>query len=191
MSGVRLEEPQRIAERLNFLFARVYSRETGPKTSEEVSLATGVPAEDIARLRRGLPLDAVASDEELFRMRLEHLMINRLGTRSISDVAKACGKTRQWLSNLRMGISGPRLDSTVRLARFFDVDTNFFTDDHLEALARHFGIECGVEFFTAADDSPAVIEAQQQVELAVVLREAGGIPAVLGRILGSFPESRG
>ncbi|MFE0061401.1 helix-turn-helix domain-containing protein [Streptomyces sp. NPDC059003] len=193
----RIEE-QRIAERLNYLFQTVFPRGEGPQSNERVSLAVGVSVEEIVRLRSGEPLP-VPTPAELFRARLTHLLTTRLAPRTMTDAAEACGKSRRWLYNLcdpEKSPSGPSLDSTVAFAQFFGVDTTFFTDAPLEALSRHFGVESsGAEFFTAADNDPAVTNVKEQIEVALALRSAsradGRIPAVLGRILGTFPTTRG
>ncbi len=183
---------ERVAKRLNYLFASVFPRNGSPRTNEEVSLAIGVPTEDIADLRAGEPLPDITS-AKLFQCRLKHLIATRLKPRTMTDLAKACGKSRPWLYNLLAEESpaSPTLEAAVLLGRFFGVGPAFFTNDPLQALSGHFGVEAGAKFFTDPDDSPAVADTLQQIELAVMLREAGGSPAVLGRILGGFPEARG
>ncbi|MFD9405806.1 hypothetical protein ACFWBN_02115 [Streptomyces sp. NPDC059989] len=195
MSGAAGDEyGQRIAARLNFLFDRIYRRGGSPQTGEEVSAATGVPLDHLARLRSGEPAEDGPADAELFRARLEHLFDTRTTAAGDpfkrDDVAKACDKSRVWLYNVTSGKSKPSWESTVQLAAVFGVETSYFADTPLQALARHFGVEAGAEFFLAPDDSEVVRDTRAHVELLAMLREAGGIPALLGRMAGPLPVGR-
>ncbi|MER6520073.1 hypothetical protein ABT246_24865 [Streptomyces sp. NPDC001553] len=192
MSDPGNKQAAQIAARLDFLFARIYPRRGRPQTNEEVSLATGISVTDLEKLRAGVSLDQ-ATGAEVFVSRLDFLLKTRLtesGKRhTLASVAKACGKTRVWLFNLRAGKSKPTLESTVLLCDVFMVDSTFFTDEPLQALARHFGVEAGVGFFTLPEKDTPVQEAKRGIELLVQLRELGA-DAVLNRYLGTLPETK-
>lgn len=191
MSGTGDERASLISARLAFLFAHIFPKGGGPQSEDAVSLATGVPVALLRRLRAGEPFTEDA-DEDPFTARLEHLLKTRMTAEgkphTITDVARACGKSRTWLYNLLDDKSKPSLESTKLLCRIFGVDPSFFTDGPLEALARHFGIEAGARFFVLPDDDDLVQETKSQVELVALLREVGA-PAVLSRYLGTLPGS--
>ncbi|MFJ3875925.1 helix-turn-helix domain-containing protein [Streptomyces sp. NPDC090077] len=191
MSGTGNERASLISARLDFLFAHVFPRNGGPQSEDSVSFATGVPAALLRSLRAGDPCGE-GVDDDPFIARLDHLLKTRMTAEgkphTITDVARACGKSRTWLYNLLDDKSKPSLESTKLLCRIFGVDPSFFTDDPLEALARHFGIEAGARFFVLPDDDELVQETKSQVELVALLREVGA-PAVLSRYLGTLPGS--
>ncbi|MGW7201022.1 helix-turn-helix domain-containing protein [Streptomyces chryseus] len=189
--GAEDEERQLIAKRLNYLFEQMHRRGEDPQSNEEVSYHTGVPATEISRLRAGLPLSPMPDPTQLFAQRLQHLFDTRRSNgklHSKTSVAQACGETRQWVHKLLSGKSKPSLETGTVVGAFFGVEASYFTDDPLRALARHFGIEAGPEFFTAPDDSTVVREGMESIEFAVVLRDEG-LKAVLGRIRGARPPS--
>ncbi|WP_042802546.1 helix-turn-helix transcriptional regulator [Streptomyces sp. C] len=189
MSGTGDERASLISARLDFLFAHIFPRDGGPQSQDAVSLATGVPVALLQRLRAGEPVTE-GVDDDPFIARLEHLLKTRKTAEgkphTITDVARACGKSRTWLYNLLDDKSKPSLESTKLLCKIFGVDPSFFTDGPLEALARHFGIEAGARFFVLPDDDELVRETKSQVELVALLREVGA-PAVLSRYLGTLP----
>ncbi|MFJ7206978.1 hypothetical protein ACIQWR_26030 [Streptomyces sp. NPDC098789] len=179
-----------LAERLNFLFAHIHPRGGAPQSNEAVGLATGLSTAEIADLRAGVPLDRPPGTCP-FVSRLEHLLRTRVTESGspylLGDVAKSCGKSRVWLYNLLAGKSKPTLESTMAICRMFQVDPSFFTDDPSQALARHFGVAAGAPFFSLPPDDVRVRDTKASVELLVELREAG-VPAVIGRYLGSLPR---
>ncbi|MET8751976.1 helix-turn-helix transcriptional regulator [Streptomyces sp. NPDC004667] len=193
MSGTGDQRALLISERLDFLFTHIFPRGSEPQSNAAVSHTTGVPLEFLQALRAGKPAGRTVEDDDPFIGRLGHLLKTRTTDEgrphTQTDVARACGKSRMWLYNLLEGKSKPSLESTKLLCKIFKVDPSFFTDDPLEALARHFGIEAGPAFFTLPDTDALVQETKDQVELVALLREAGA-PAVLSRYLGTLPGSR-
>ncbi|MGW7103741.1 hypothetical protein [Streptomyces sp. NPDC054838] len=117
---------------------------------ERLSFHTSLPEGDIRRLLDGERPAAAEVDHHEVARRIQFLMDTRLCREegpggvarerpyTASEVAAGIGMTPQWLNTLlsQRKQSSPNLKHAGRIARFFDVPVNFFTDEPAEAVNR-------------------------------------------------------
>ncbi|GHB75697.1 hypothetical protein GCM10010347_52670 [Streptomyces cirratus] len=115
-----------------------------------LSFHTSLPEADIRRLLDGEELEAAEVDHREVARRIQFLMDTRLCREegpggvvwqrqyTAPEIAAGIGMTPQWLNTLlsQRKHSSPNLKHAGRIARFFGVPVNFFTDEPAEALNR-------------------------------------------------------
>ncbi|WP_330261995.1 hypothetical protein [Streptomyces sp. NBC_00539] len=117
---------------------------------KRLSFHTSLPEADIRRLLDGEELEAAEVDHQEVARRIQFLMDTRLCREegpggavrerpyTAPEIAAGIGMTPQWLNTLlsQRKQSSPNLKHAGRIARFFNVPVNFFTDEPAEALNR-------------------------------------------------------
>ncbi|MFJ6722325.1 hypothetical protein [Streptomyces sp. NPDC091259] len=117
---------------------------------KRLSFHTSLSEADVRRLLDGEELEAAEVDHREVARRIQFLMDTRLHREegpggivrqrpyTTPEIAAGIGMTPQWLNTLlsQRKQSSPNLKHAGRIARFFDVPVNFFTDEPAEALDR-------------------------------------------------------